>query len=82
MSVSASSDVSTSAPDELTGRLLEIHEGMKEGEREVYIEALHSPSVTAENLAWSLGRMGFRISASSIRTYRRARAREMRQHEQ
>lgn len=61
--------------DQLTGKLRAAHDALPEGERGVYLQALGSPSFTAERIAWSLRQMGLPPSAcpspSLVRTFRR-----------
>ena len=61
------------SPESLTGKLRQVHDELGEGEREVYLEALGSPSISAERLCWGLKRMDLpvSISPSLIRTFRR-----------
>lgn len=68
------------SPDSLTGKLRQVYDELAEGEREVYLEALHSSSVTAEQLCWSVAQMGVTVSISPslIRTHRRRLRREAR----
>lgn len=68
------------SPESLTGKLRQVHDELGEGEREAYLEALGSPSVSAESLCWALAQMDLSvsISPSSIRTFRRAMRREAR----
>lgn len=68
------------SPESLTGKLRRVYDELAEEEREVYLEALHSSSVTAEQLCWSVAQMGVTVSISPslIRTYRRQLRREAR----
>lgn len=68
------------SPESLAGKLKEAYDELDEGEREVYLEALGSPSVSAEVLSWSIGNMGLAVSISPslIRTFRRSLRRETR----
>lgn len=68
------------SPDSLTGKLRQVYDELAEEEREVYLEALRSSSVTAEQLCWSVAQMGVTVSISPslIRTYRRRLRREAR----
>lgn len=65
----------------LSGKLLEIDEEINEVDRPYYREALTDRSVTAERLSWLLREMGFTVSASTIRTYRREAARWQKSHD-
>lgn len=58
---------------ELTGKLKEIHDALPEGERQDFLDALSSPSMPAERLAYAIEQMdvGVSTSASLIRTFRR-----------
>lgn len=61
----------TPSPDHLVGKFREIYEALPEGEeREAYL-ALLASRIPAEHVAFRLELEGFRLSASSIRTYRR-----------
>ena len=66
------------SPESLTGKLRQVHDALPEEERQVYLEALGSSSLSAENLSWSVQQMGLgvSISPSLIRTWRRGHRRE------
>lgn len=66
--------------ESLTGKLRQVHDELGEGEREVYLEALGSPFISAERLCWSVAQMGVTVSISPslVRTYRRQLRREAR----
>ncbi|MEU3709031.1 hypothetical protein [Streptomyces catenulae] len=51
-------------------RLQAIWEELDDREREAFERHLLQDT-SAENLVWTLGRFGHRVSASTIRTYRR-----------
>lgn len=56
----------------------EVYDTLPEGEREVFFEALCSPSMPAEALCWGLEQMDMDISVSPslVRTWRRRLRRE------
>lgn len=64
--------------DQLTGKLKRVYDELPEGERDAYLEALGSPSFTAEAVCWSLRQMDLSVSISPslVRTFRRELRRE------
>lgn len=68
--------------DSLSGKMRRVYDELPEGEREVYLEALASPSVSAEELCWSLDQVldTVSLSPSLVRTYRRQLRREAQRH--